>query len=278
MKHLFVVFFFVLSFASSSQELFPYTEPASNMPSRSISLKTSSFFQQDAYSGRTMQRHMPEVMFGLNKAWMVHLGTNFSNMHQSSLIWEGARLYAKYRFLSNDDVHKHFRMAVFGAAAYTRNRLDHNEINILMGEQSGVQGGIIATQLVNRFALSATGSWSEVLNNERWQKDAIGRYAVRSVNYTLSAGYLLLPFEYKDYNQTNVNLYVEMLGSRNVDFPPEKYYVDLAPAVQAIFNSTAKLNLGYRFQLSSDIHRLSKNSWMISFEYIFLNALKRKAR
>ncbi|RYF85421.1 MAG: hypothetical protein EON98_06640 [Chitinophagaceae bacterium] len=255
MKHLFVVFFFVLSFASSSQELFPYTEPASNMPSRSISLKTSSFFQQDAYSGRTMQRHMPEVMFGLNKAWMVHLGTNFSNMHQSSLIWEGARLYAKYRFLSNDDVHKH-----------------------LMGEQSGVQGGIIATQLVNRFALSATGSWSEVLNNERWQNDAIGRYAVRSVNYTLSAGYLLLPFEYKDYNQTNVNLYVEMLGSRNVDFPPEKYYVDLAPAVQAIFNSTAKLNLGYRFQLSSDIHRLSKNSWMISFEYIFLNALKRKAR
>lgn len=197
-------------------------------------------------------------------------------MHQSQVIWEGARIYGKYRFFSNDDVHKHFRLAAFGEAAYSRNHLDHNEINLATGDQSGVQAGLIATQLWNKLAFSATGSWNEVLNSERWSKTDPNRYAVHAVNYSLSAGYLLLPFQYKDYTQTNINLYAELLGSRNINFPQEKYYVDFAPAVQAIFNSTAKLNLGYRFQLSGDIYRLSKRSWMVSFEYIFLNALKRK--
>ncbi len=85
-------------------------------------------------------------MFGLNKNWMVHAAVSVSDMHEEKFIFESLRLYAKYRFLSIDDVHKHFRMAAFGAASYSRNHLDHNEIN-LMGDQSGVQAGLIATQL-----------------------------------------------------------------------------------------------------------------------------------
>lgn len=257
-----------------AQELFPYAEPASNMPSHSLSVKTSAFFQSDAQSGRALQRYMPELMFGLNKKWMVHAGVNFSDMHQQSLNWEGARLYGKYRFYSADEVHKHFRTAAFVTAAYSRNPLDRNEINLQMGEQSGVQGGVIATQLWNKFAISSTVGWNEVLNSERFDKLYANRYAFQSINYSLSTGYLLLPFEYKNYNQTNLNLYLELLGGRNIHFPSENYYLDLAPSVQAIFSSTAKLNLGYRFQLASDISRLSKNSFMVSFEYIFLNALK----
>ena len=72
-------------------------------------------------------------------------------------------------FLSIDEVHKHFRMAAFAAGTYSRNHLDHNEIN-LMGDQTGVQAGLIATQLWNKFAISATGSWNEVLHEERWDK------------------------------------------------------------------------------------------------------------
>jgi hypothetical protein len=98
------------------------------------------------------------------------------------------------------------------------------------------------------------------------------------VNYSLSAGFLLFPLEYTDYNQTNVNLYAELLGSRNINFPSERYYVDLAPSIQFIFNSTSKLNLGYRFQLSGDIDRMANKSFMISYEYIFLNALRKKKR
>ncbi|WP_162944780.1 hypothetical protein [Flavisolibacter nicotianae] len=277
MKQILVVGFLLLGGTAFSQELYPYSEPASNMPAHSISLKNTAVFHGDIHTARTLQRYMPEVMFGLSKKWMLHAGVNVSNMHQQSLVWEGARLYGKYRFYSNDEVHRHFRMAVFGAATYSRNHLDHNEINLAMGEQSGVQGGLIATQLWNKFALSATAGWNEVLDDLRSDKIYRDRYAFQAVNYSLSAGYLLLPFEYKDYNQTNVNLYVELLGGRNINFPLEKYYVDLAPSVQAIFNSTAKLNVGYRFQLGSDIYRLTKNSFMISFEYIFLDALKKKA-
>ena len=276
MKNVFFLLLLSLKTTLHAQELYPYTEPASNMPTHSLSLKNTSVFQRNTHDNNIVQRHMPEVMFGLSKKWMLHLSTTLSNMHQPQVIWEGAKVYAKYRFLSNDDVHKHFRMAVFGAAAFSRNHLDHNEINIAMGDQSGLQGGLIATQLWNKLAFSATGSWNEVLNDERWNKIFPNRYAVHAVNYSLSAGYLLAPFQYKDYTQTNINLYAELLGSRNVDFPQEKYYVDFAPSVQAIFNSTAKLNLGYRFQVSGDIYRLSQKNWMVSFEYIFLNALKRK--
>ena len=261
---------------AGAQELYPYAEPASNMPSKSISVKMASMFERDLHDNRLMQRHMPELMFGLSKEWMVHAGVNFSNMHQDRLIWEAARTYAKWRFLSVDDVHKHFRMAAFGAATYSRNELDHNEINLMQGDQSGVQAGLVATQLWNKLAVSATGGWNEVLNEKRSSKTYDQIYAFQALNYSLSAGFLLFPVEYKSYDQTNVNLYAELLGYRNMDLSSERYYVDLAPSVQFIFKSTSKLNLGYRFQLAGDITRMAEKSFMISYEYIFLNALKKK--
>ena len=204
---------------------------------------------------------------------MLHAGLTFSNMYESFFYYESARVYAKYRFLSNDDVHKHFRMAAFATAAYSRNHLQHNELN-LMGDHSGVQAGLIATQLWNKLALSGTASLIEVLDEKR--NDKPQEYAFQSLNYSLSAGYLVLPRVYEDYNQTNLNIYAELLGGQNLDWDYEKYYLDLAPSLQLIFKSTSKLNLGYRFQLKSDIYRNMKNSWMISYEYIFLNALKKK--
>lgn len=274
----FIVFGLLLLAANGfAQELYPYTEPASNMPSHSLSIKTTAIVQRDLQNDRTMQRYMPEVMLGLSKTWMAHAGINFSDMHQKGFIWEEARLYGKYRFYSNDEVHKHFRMAAFGLVSYSRNQLDRNEINLAMGDQSGLQGGLIATQLWNKFAISGTAAWNEVLDKKRNDKTYASQYAFQSLTYSLSGGYLLLPFRYKDYNQTNINLYMELLGGRNMNFPAEKYYVDLAPAVQAIFASTAKLNLGYRFQLGSDIDRLAKASFLVSFEYIFLNALKKRS-
>lgn len=234
-------------------------------------------FQKGRHSNKILQRYSPEIMFGIDKKWMVHFGTSFSDMHKDELIWEGFRSYVKYRFLSIDDVHKHFRMAAFAGGGYSRNHLDHNEIDV-MAEQSGVQAGLIATQLWNKFAISATGSFNEVLNDRRWQKLYPQQYAFSAINYSLSAGYLLLPFEYKSYDQTNFNLYLELLGSRNLNWPSEKYYLDMAPSIQFIFKSTGKLNLGYRFQLNSDIYRLSNNSFMISYEHLFLSALQRKKR
>ena len=274
MKKFLPAFLVLMGINTTAQELFPYTEPASNMPAKSMSLKLNAMFGNGVHGNKTDQRYSPEVMFGINKKWMLHAALTFSNMYESFFYYESARVYAKYRFLSNDDVHKHFRMAAFATAAYSRNHLQHNELN-LMGDHSGVQAGLIATQLWNKLALSGTASIIEVLDEKRNEKPQ--QYAFQSLNYSLSAGYLVLPREYTDYNQTNINIYAELLGGQNLDWEYEKYYLDLAPSLQLIFKSTSKLNLGYRFQLKSDIYRNMKNSWMVSYEYIFLNALKKRS-
>ena len=70
---------------------------------------------RDPYN-RFIQRYTPEIMFGINKNWMVHLAGTFADMHTNKFRWESVYLYGKYRFLSNDELHSHFRMAVFADA------------------------------------------------------------------------------------------------------------------------------------------------------------------
>lgn len=256
---------------SNAQELYVYTEPASNMPAKSISGKASTMLLKGTSSGQLEQRYTPEIMFGLSKNWMVHAAGTFSDMYSSNLRWESIRLYAKYRFLSLDDVHQHFRMAAFGEVAHSVNDVMYEEVS-LNGDQSGVMGGIILTQLWQKLALSSTLSYAQVTTKKpALMPDA---YPFQAFNYSLSAGYLLLPRNYTSYRQTNVNIYAELLGQQTLD--RKQYYVDLAPALQFIFNSNAKLNMGYRFQLSGDMHRMAEQSWQFSFEYVFLNALRKK--
>lgn len=267
------LFFIFSGTALIAQELYVFSEPASNLPAKSISAKYGGKFLKGLHSGRIEQRHNAELMFGLSKKWMFRAGTSFSDMYSSNLRWESVRLYAKYRFLSRDDVHKHFRMAAFMQASRSRNSAYYDELS-LDGDQTGVQLGLVATQLVNKMAISATVSNVQVLQSSRWNKNGPQSYPYQAIDYSVSAGYLLFPRSYTNYKQTNLNLYLELLGQRTYDL--DYYYVDLAPAIQFIFNSNAKLNIGYRWQLASDMHRMADRSWMISFERTFLNALSGK--
>ena len=258
-----------------AQELYVFSEPASNMPAKALGLKYNGTFLEGYHSGKTEQRQMLQAQFGLSKNWMLHAATTISDMYSYPVTrWESANIYAKYRFLSKDDVHAHFRMAAFAEAAYSRNQLYYDELS-LEGDQSGLQLGIIATQLLHKLAISATVSNIQVLHEQRNDyKGANSPYPFSAINYSLSAGYLLLPRKYNSYKQTNLNLYLELLGSQTLD--KKRYFVDLAPAMQLIFNSTTKLNLGYRFQLGGDMHRMSEQRWQLSVETLFLNALKKK--
>jgi hypothetical protein len=257
--------------AAYSQELYVYTEPASNMPAKSISVKWNTQLLKSLHNDRVEQRHTPEVMFGLNKNWMVHVAGSFSDMYTTRLRWESVRLYAKYRFLSLDDVHQHFRMAAFAEVAHSVNPAFYEEVS-LNGDHSGILAGIIATQLWQKLAVSSSVSFAQVTTEKpKFIPDA---YPWQALNYSLSAGYLVLPCEYTSYRQINLNVYMELLGQQTLD--RKQYYVDLAPALQLIFNSNAKVNMGYRFQLNSDMHRMADRSWQLSFEYVFLNALQKK--
>lgn len=266
------------SLLAKAQELYVYTEPASNMPAHSLSAKLGANYigRQQGNQNRFMQRYIPELMFGINKNWMIHAGGTFADMHTTNFRWESVYLYGKYRFLSRDEVHSHFRMAAFADASYTRSPFHYDEVS-LQGDRSGIQLGLIATQLWNKLALSGIVSHTQVLDESRNDKVLYVPSRIYQVmNYSFSAGYLVLPFQYTDYKQTNLNIYTEVLTQQSLD--RKAYYVDLAPAIQLIFNSNAKLNLGYRFQLTGDMTRMTESSWLIGFERTFLNALKKKRR
>lgn len=275
MRKLFILVLLFTAFRVCGQELYVFSEPASNIPARSLSVKlTNHFVTSDKIYGRFSNRLMPQVYLGVSKKFMVAAGGTFANMHTPNFRYESVNLYAKYRFLSKDELHKHFRMAVFAEASSTRAPFHYDEIT-LMGDKSGVELGVIATQLWHKLALSGTVAHTQVLHESRTNKVLyIPARNYQSMNYAISAGYLVLPKEYKDYHQTNLNLYAELLAQQTLD--RSTYFVDLATAMQLIFNSNAKLNLGYRVQLGGNMQRMTSNSWLISFERTFLGALKKK--
>jgi hypothetical protein len=68
MKRSLLAIVVLLSLKSHGQELFVYSEPASNMPARSISVKlTDHFVTDDNIYNRFSHRIMPQIMFGVSK-------------------------------------------------------------------------------------------------------------------------------------------------------------------------------------------------------------------
>lgn len=260
-----------------AQELYVFSEPASSLPAHSLGVKvTDHFVTKDNIYGRFSNRLMPQLMLGAGKRLMVKAGISLANMHTSQTRYESFSFYAKYRFLSNDDLHQHFRMAAYSEFSITRIPFHYDEIS-LMGDKGGVEAGIIATQLWHKFALSATLGHTQVLHKSRFDKVIyVPQRSYQSLNYSLSGGLLVLPNEYRDYRQTNLNLYLELLGQQLLD--KKGGWLDLAPALQLIFGSTTKLNAGYRFQLSGSMQRMATGSWLISLERTFLNTLKKKQK
>lgn len=271
MKHILSLLVILLATSQAyGQELYVFSEPASNAPAHTITPKVK-FMGADRPGAEHFQRYTPELMFGLSNKFMLRVSTTISNMHTKGVEWESVNTYAKYRFLSKDQVHRHFRMAAFAEAGYSKNPLYFDEISI-KGDNSGFDFGLIATQLINKTAISATAGFMQVFGEE---SEHLHQEPVRSaLNYSLSAGYLVLPRVYESFDQLNFNIYAELLGQQSIN--RDAYFVDLAPAVQFIFNSNSKLNFGYRFQLAGNSNRGMERSYLISFEHTFFNALKKK--
>ena len=254
----------------TAQELYVFTEPASNMPAHSISTKLTTRFTDQNRVGRTFQRYSPEVMFGLSRKWMLHIGGSLSNVYTPHVAFESFRTYAKYRFYSDDDIHKHFRMAAFAEASASRSGYTFHDMN-LEGDNTGVLGGIIATQLVGKLAVSGTAYYM-ALAPEKIVHTSKPEMTTSVLGYSLSAGLLVLPIEYTSYEQTNLNLYVELLGSKGLN-RSRSSMIDIAPAMQLIFHSNTKLNIGTRFQLNGSVGRVGQRSLYVGMERTFLNAL-----
>ena len=266
-----VVILFIFSFQQlKAQELFVYTEPASNMAAKSIGLRLNNYLMKERSVSKYDYHLIPELMWGVSKRVMIHAEGFLSN-RSNSLKAEGGSLYLKYRFYSRDEVHSHFRMAAYIRGAFNNTHIHEPAIS-LSGFNSGYEAGIVATKLINKFALSANGSFVHATDNSAGNKFLYGDKNRNAVTYALSAGQLILPKAYINYEQTNLNAMVEILGQTNLN--SSKSYIDIAPSIQFIFLSRMRLDIGYRFPVVKDLQRAADRGFLVRFEYNFFNVYK----
>jgi len=268
MKLQFLIIVFLLSFSAKAQELFSVTEPASNMAARSIGFRLDNSVMDEINSSKINYHLIPEIRVGVSKKLMIQAGAFFSNRNVRFRA-EGGSLYGKYRFFSNDAMQRHFRMAAFARISYNKSDIHQEEIN-MYGHNTGFEAGVVATQLLRKVALSSAVSFVKATDNGNNNKFIYGPNDSKAVNYTFSIGKLMLPKEYKDYRQTNLNLMVEFLNQVNVG--SGKYYMDVAPSIQMIFNSQSRVDIGYRKELTSTLLRTAPNGFFIRLEHNLFNA------
>ena len=278
-----------------AQELFPMTEPASNVPKGTLGIRlfAETFNEVD----RIRNLFAVRMMYGITPRLTVMATPNVSNHHSKLLPpdfpvhntpqigvtlpyrFNGVNLFAKYRFVSRDGPNSHLRMAVYGE--YGLLKVAHDEAEpSLLDDNSGWGGGIITTYLKNHFAGSFTGGIIHAFKYKGEVPDIIPQLPGvpatvtyrNAYNYSLSFGYLLSPKVYKDYKQTNWNIYVELMGKRydkidmavgNIYYNTPQYsistkdnkalqgsnYVEIYPGVQCIIRSDIRIDLSVGFPL-----------------------------
>ncbi|MFM6977036.1 MAG: hypothetical protein ACKOW2_09355 [Sphingobacteriaceae bacterium] len=264
-KYFLLLGLFISSLSIFAQELYVSTEPASNMPKDGVALRLS----HEGSFQNSQKRIIPEVMLGLDKNLMVHASAYLSNFYQSKTQLNGWSTYAKYRFLSNDSTNWHFRGAAYAKYASFNNPVTYQEIN-LEGNNSGVQVGVVFTQLLHKLALSGSVNYTKALNNRSGNLFP-DNLADESIGYTFSSGLLVYPKLYRNYKQTNINLYLEFLGKSNIG--TNQHLMDAAPAVQFILNSNLRIDLSQRIQLWNNMSRAGKNMFLVRLEYNLFNVL-----
>jgi hypothetical protein len=270
MKHTTAVLCIFFSSLLHAQELFTWSEPASNMATKSFGFRLTNTLMNERAPDKRNYYLLPEIMWGVSKKIMLHAEGFFSNM-SNRFAAEGGAIYVKYRFLSNDDVHSHFRMALYGRATYNNSHIHQRAIN-LNGNNSGYEAGLVATQLLNKIALSAGGSWQHATDNADGNKFYYADADRNALAFNVSLGKLMLPKNYENYNQTNLNLMLELLGQTNLG--NGQTYADLAPTAQFIILSKMRVDAGYRFSVIKGLKKNVTNGFLLRLEYNIFNAYK----
>jgi hypothetical protein len=267
-KLLVCLFTVVMSGRLHAQELFVYSEPASNMPAGSLGIRLSNWMMDEQVTDHINYHFIPELMWGINKHLMIHTEGYFSN-RTNYLQAEGAALYAKYRFYSHDKLYRHFRMAAFARASVNNSDIHQQEIET-NGHNSGYQLGLITTQLLHKMALSLTMYYHRAVDNLDGNEFPAAQ-SNKAFNYTLSAGRLLLPKKYSGYKQTNLNIMAELIGQ----LQPEsgRQYLDIAPSLQLIFNSQTRVDIGYRHNIYSNMQRTAPNGFLLRIEHLLFSII-----
>lgn len=264
---------------SEAQELFIHAEPASTLPKNLFSVRYGLETYEDEYIRR--QWHALRFMYGItsklsltatmsasnhhaerfpDNPWAYfqnHHGSGFSKNYP--LRFEGFHFFGKYKLFSLDEKNGHIRIAAFGEASQTLSAHDEAEPN-LMGDNAGFGGGIIATKLIKKLAISATAGIIKPITYKEPDKNMTFQSG-DATYFMISAGYLLYPLQYKSYKDLNINIYLEALYKEyqagalyiereyeNLDVFPylrEGKYLEIRPGLQFIMDSKNRLDLSF---------------------------------
>jgi hypothetical protein len=130
LKYFVCICLFFISFALSAQELYVFSEPASNMPSHALSPKQYFKGLINSKTHKFESRYSSEMMIGINKNLMIHAAATVSDMYTEGHRWESVRLYSKYRMFTRDGMFSHFRLATFAEIAHSNNQPKYEELSL----------------------------------------------------------------------------------------------------------------------------------------------------
>src|ERR1700712_2638020 len=115
---------------NNAQELYVFTEPASNMATKSVGLRLNNYWMKNPQTSTTNYLLVPEIMVGASKKLMLHGDVYLSNQNQSGVGFQGGSVYGKYRFYSSDDVQRHFRMALYARASANSSKIVQEDLSL----------------------------------------------------------------------------------------------------------------------------------------------------
>ncbi len=294
------VFFLFICFSIQSigQELFPINEPASTVPKNVLGIKFMSETNRELETIRN--QFAVRLMYGLTPKLTVWAQPMVSNHHDQFLpndlidhrhigastvfysstiqygrkynyTFSGLHFYGKYRFLTQDENDSHFRMAAYAETTIFGTQAHDESEPHLQGDNEGFGGGLIATYLKKRFAVSFTGGFIKA-NDYHQNKQGL-RHQLKygqAITYNLSFGYLIYPKKYTSYNHSNINLYVELVGKsygaaqlweddQAVEIVSESLgqgaYLDVFFGIQRIMNSNDRVELTVAFPVINKSYR-----------------------
>jgi hypothetical protein len=273
LKNLILFFFLFTGNIALSQELYINTEPASLIPkgSKVVRLTNSNIFLDGVNGlGESLGNAIlliPSVSYGISKKLMVGASIQFSNNPGSDYYpnfgFNGFKIYSKQRILSTDKKKFHTRLSSFIKYAYHENKFMENNLDLEI-QNSGMEFGLVGTQLINKLAISVTSGFTRISNISDRSVTDINLNLIKN---SLSMGYLVLPRKYTSYKQTNFNIYLEYITSTilNNNFPDRynKFSSIIAPGIQFILLSRSRIDFSYKIRKSE-----SPEEFLIKLTYI----------
>ena len=265
MRIFFILFLLIHTYILSAQELYINSEPASLIPkgTKVVRLTNSNIFLDGSNIMGSIGNAFivtPSLSYGISKKIMLSGSIQFANKPYEQDMTpnfglNGFKIYSKQRILSTDKQKYHTRLSSFIKYSYHEDKFMKDNIDLDL-QDTGVELGLIGTQLINKLAISITTAITRISNiDEKFTQGSTVKWQTTNLNTfknSISAGYLLFPRKYNSYKQTNFNLYVEYLTNTilNENFPVryDKFRSTFAPGIQFIIMSRSRLDFSYKIR------------------------------